>query len=277
MNLLIELIKALHIVFVISFTLGLVIWVYSEFESILRRKAMIGFGFMRISFFRKIFVENNLFGKEAAINFVQALRLILLIVPFLIYPYSETYKLLGDDVSLGIINVDNNIFIVLMLLIAFDLLGHIIGKSIYITQRKIFLFFIVSASLIFVADDLNFKYLLAEQAKFLDIGVRKYFIFLNPIGAIALFKIIGVELENPNERFDLLNALAICNYILLFIFLFLGGYSTPSIFQAMEKPSVLILMSVVSLFAKFVFLLVVVWVYRYVFINKKQELVVNDF
>lgn len=253
------------------------LWVQEEFESILKRKKMVGFTFMQISFYRKVFENNNLKRESTAKTLVSAFRFFLTIIPIMLIPFSSKIMLSGEEFNLGLVNYSNSLLLFVFLLIINEIIRPLISEDSAMAEKNILLFIVFVASFLFVGKFYSFQQLIDFQNTYTSFGVRKYLIYMNPIGAIALFQIIINEIDNPSDSFDIVKVMLINCYLTLFIFCFLGGYSAPTFFNFTTGTLLHGLISTVSFLSKYIFVLVTIWVYRFVFVKRKKEIIFNEF
>jgi len=258
-------------------SLILMLWIQEEFESILKRKKMVGFTFLKISFYKKVFENNNLKRENRTKTLVSAIRFFLAIVPVMLIPFSEKIVISSETLHLGLIDYKFSFLLFVLILVMNELIRPLVSEDSAMAEKNILLFMVFLASFLFVGEFYSFRELIEYQNTYLSSGVRKYLIYINPIGAITLFQIIINEIDNPSDSFDIVKVLLINCYLTLFIFCFLGGYSFPTIFNIDESSVLGGVVSSISFFSKYIFILVTIWVYRFVFVKRKKEIIFNEF
>lgn len=277
MKLTVEVIRSVHFLSIIFGCLILLLWVQEEFESILKRKKMVGLTFLQISFYRKVIENNNLKKENFLKSLISGLRFILTIIPIMLIPFSRELILGEETFSLGLIDYKFSFMLFIFILLVNELIRPLVSQNSVMTEKNILLLIIFVSSFLLVDKFYSFKELIECQNMYTPFGVRKYLIYINPIGAIALFQIIINEMDNPSDSFDIVKILLINCYLILFIFCFLGGYSSPTIFSFGKHTIFDGMLSTISFFAKYVFVLVTVWVYRFVFVKRKKEIIFHEF
>lgn len=277
MKLAVEVIRSLHFLSIIFGCLILLLWVQEEFESILKRKKMVGLRFLQISFYKKVIENNNLKRETFLKSLISGLRFFLTIIPIMLISFSRELILGGETFNLGLIDYKFSFLLFIFILIINELIRPVVSQNSAMTEKNILLLIIFVSSFLLVDKFYSFKELIEYQNLYTSFGVRKYLIYINPIGVIALFQIIINEMDNPSDGFDIIKVLLINCYLTLFIFSFLGGYSTPTIFNFGKNTIFDGMISTISFFAKYIFVLVTVWVYRFVFVKRKKEIIFNEF
>ncbi len=253
------------------------LWVQEEFESILKRKKMVGLTFLQISFYRKIFENNNLKRETSLKTFVTGIRFFLTILPLMLIPFSSEISLYGESFQLGIVSYQYSFLLFIFILILNELIRPLITEDSAMAEKNILLFILFIGSFLFVEKFYSFDQIIEYQNTYADIGIRKYLVYINPIGAIALFQVIINEIDNPSDNFDIVKLSLINCYLTLFIFCFLGGYSSPKFFNFEDRSLLNGLVSIFSFLSKYIFVLVSIWVYRFVFVKRKKEIIFNEF
>ncbi len=277
MKVIVETIIALHFLVILLGCFGLMLWVQEEFESILKRKKIVGFSFLKISFYKKAFENNNLKRESAFRSTIASLRFFLTIGPLLLIPFSDTVLLYGEEFKLGIVQYENSFILFIFLLIVNELIRPLLSNDRAMSEKNILMFMIFISSFLLIGKFYSFTEIIEYQNTYTEFGIRRYLIYLNPIGAIALFQIIINEIDNPSDSFDIVKLSLINCYLTLFIFCFLGGFSAPTFFNFENRSVINAIVCTVSFISKYIFILVSIWVYRFVFVKRKREIVFNEF
>jgi len=277
MKLAVEIITSIHFLFILFSTLSLMLWVQEEFESILKRKKMVGIKFLQISLYKKVFENNNLKRESIFKTTIASLRLLLTILPIMLIPFSSEVSLYGTHFKLGLFDNSNSFLLFVFILIVNELIRPLLTNDSVMSEKNILLLIIFLSSFLLVDKFYNLSEIIEYQNTYTSFGIRKYLIYINPIGAIALFQIIINEIDNPSDSFDIVKLSLINSYLILFIFCFLGGYSAPTFFDFENRSIMNALVSIISFFSKYIFILVSIWVYRFVFVKRKKEIIFNEF
>ena len=277
MKLAVEIITSIHFLFILFSSLSLMLWVQEEFESILKRKKMVGLKFLQISFYKKVFENNNLKRDSIFKTSIASLRLFLTILPIMLIPFSSEVSLYGTHFKLGLLDLANSFLLYIFILIVNELIRPLLTDDSAMSEKNILLLVIFLSSFLLIDKFYSFTEIIEYQNTYTNFGIRKYLIYINPIGAIALFQIIINEIDNPSDNFDIVKLSLINCYLVLFIFCFLGGYSAPTFFDFENRSIMNAIVSIISFFSKYVFILVSIWVYRFVFVKRKKEIIFNEF
>ncbi|MBC99736.1 MAG: hypothetical protein CME63_18470 [Halobacteriovoraceae bacterium] len=277
MSLTTEIIRALHFILLLFSCFSLMLWVQEEFESILKRKKIVGIGFLQISFFKKVFENNNLKKSNLFKTLFSFLRLFFTFAPLTLLPFSDEIILFGDHFRLGLIENKNSLLIFVFFMMINEIIRPLSSTHLKINEKSLLLFIIFLASFLLVGKFYNFNEVLEYQRQYTEFGMRKYLIYINPIGALTLFQIIINEIDSPSDSFDIVKLSTINGYIILFIFCFLGGYSAPTLFSLEDRSVLNSVICILSFMSKYIFTLVSIWVYRYVFVKRKREMVFNEY
>jgi len=277
LNLTIELLKSKHFIFILIGCLSLMLWVQEEFESVLKRKKIVGLSFIKISFYKKIFENNNLKRETKLKTIISGFRLIFTLIPIMLIPFSDKLILQNEEFQLGLLHVENSFILFILILIFNEIIRSLITEDSAMCEKNIIYFIIFLASFLFIGKFYSFDEILSFQYQYTTIGIRKYLIYLNPIGAIALFQIIINEIDNPSDSFDIVKVAQINCYLTLFIYSFLGGHSAPTVMNIFSNPLINIFVNTFAFLSKYIFVLVSIWVYRFVFVKRKKEILFNEF
>jgi hypothetical protein len=270
----IEAFKASHFIFVYLVLLIFSLWIREEFATIFKRKSFVSFRALRITVIRLLLQKSGLGAVNSKRTFQNVFLMILAFTPALFLPLSDRFDVLGNEASLGIISVDNSLTYIFCFLIIFEVSRSVINQEISGLCKRVPALFIVYFSLVLMGPSLSLEQMVQYQKSFGDLGLRNYLLVINPVGALFLAYLIVDELSNPRDDFELVDHLSLNGYILIFIYCFLGGYGLPSI---LEKQNIVpgmftLTMQTLSLCAKFVFSIIIFWVFRYSSIRSTRRI-----
>ena len=265
MNLLVEAVKASHFILVYLVLLIFSLWIREEFATIFKRKSFVSFRALRITVIRLLLQKSGLGELRDARTIQNIFLMALVFLPTLFLPLSDRFDFFGSEAMLGIIDIDNSLTYVFAFLIIGEITKSIVKKELAGLCKRVPALFIVYYSLVILGPSLSIEQMVQYQKSFGELGLRNYLLIKNPYGAFFLAYLIIDELSNPRDEFELLDHLSLNGYILLFIYCFLGGYGLPSLLEKQNiSPGLLTLsLQTLSLCAKFVFCIIVFWVFRF--------------
>lgn len=276
MEVLLAVIKNLHFLLIYFLLISITIWVREEFKSVFRRKEAIKTRSLKL-LLTKILVEQS--GRYSADNKKSVLRtfeffllLIALPVPLAFIPLSDRFDFMGSEISLGIINGTNTLLIYIVLMIFCEWLRDVYNKSFGRSAFKIVILLSMLVTFLDFSFSHSFEQIVQYQKSFNEFGFRNYFLFKNPLGFILLSFAIADELKSVNDEYSLIDHGFLLNYLVLFLYCFIGGYGLPSILekQNIEPGLNTVLLQNISLVSKYLFTIIILWVLRYSLIRARR-------
>ena len=274
MDFLIESVKAAHFLAIYLILLVFSLWIREEFATIFKRKSFVSFRALRITIIRLLLQKSGVGEFRSAQTLQNVFLIVLTFIPALFLPLSDRFDFLGDEAMLGILDVENSLTYVFCFFLLTEITRATINKELSGFCKRVPILFIIYYSLLIYGPSLSLEQMVQYQKSFGEYGLRNYLLLKNPLGAIALAYLIIDELSNPKDDFELVDHVSLNGYILLFIYCFLGGYGLPSILEKQNiSPGVFTLaMQTLSLCAKFVFSIIVFWVFRYSSIRSTRRI-----
>ncbi|GEM_PF-3577988 len=277
-----ESIKAIHFLVLLFFLLCFSLWIREEFITIFNRKKIANLTILKVLLLR-IFNENNGFyiqekrGKFFSIALYMG-TVLSAILPLFFVQLSDRFDVAGTEVYLGIISNENSWLFFFGILIISEILRSLYDP----TYKKIFykvpLLLGILLTFVIYSPSFSVEQMVQYQKSFNEYGLRNYFLINNPLGLILILNLLYTEIENPKTNFTLVNHLFFNTYIIMFIFGFLGGYGLPSILEKQNFSPGLetVLLQSISMIAKFIFCIIIVWVFKYSLIKTKRVIRLND-
>lgn len=274
MNILLEALKASHFIFVYLALLIFSLWIREEFATIFKRKSFVSLSALKITLVRLLLQRSGVGDIRNKRTIQNVILLILTFIPSLYLPLSDRFDFMGSDATLGIINVENSLTYIFVLLMIAEVYRAVINHEVSGLCKRIPALFIVFYSLLIFSPSLSLEQMVQFQKSFSEFGLRNYFIIRNPCGAAFLAYLVIDELSNPRDDFELVDHVSLNGYILLFIYCFLGGYGLPSMIEKQNiSPGLFtVSMQTISLIAKFVFSIIIFWVFRFSSIRSARRL-----
>ncbi|MCR9203223.1 MAG: hypothetical protein NXH75_01510, partial [Halobacteriovoraceae bacterium] len=142
---------------------------------------------------------------------------------------------------------------------------------------KLTLMFCLMLTFINIISSFSIEQMVQFQKSFNERGIRNYFLLVNHLGLFFMGALIYTEIENPRNKFNLINHLYLNTYILLFIYGFLGGFGLPSILEGSNiTPGIdTIIFQNLSVVAKYIFMAILIWVLKFSLIKTQRRIDVS--
>jgi hypothetical protein len=277
-----ESIKAIHFLVLLFFLLCFSLWIREEFITIFNRKKIANLTILKVLLLR-IFNENNGFyiqeerGRFFSIILYMG-TVLSAILPLFFLQLSDRFDVAGTEVYLGIISNKNSWLFFFGILMISEILRSLYDPTYKKIFYKIPLLLGILLTFVIYSPSFSVKQMVQYQKSFNEYGLRNYFLINNPLGLILILNLLYTEIENPKTNFTLVNHLFFNTYIVMFIFGFLGGYGLPSILEKQNFSPGLetVLLQSISMIAKFIFCIIIVWVFKYSLIKTKRVIRLND-
>lgn len=276
-----DILKALHFLIWVFFLLCFSLWMREEFFTIFSRKRVAGIKILKVLLLKLFSRENGLVlhGKRIFLldYFLYSLTVFFAIFPLFFIPLSDKFDISGNEVFLGLIDCKDSWFFFFVVLIAGEVTRSVYDLNYSKYKSKIPLLLALCLTFVITSPTMTLDQMVIYQKSFSDNGLRNYFLFRNPLGLLVFIKIIYLEIENPKRTYNLIDHLYLNSYVILFIFGFLGGFGLPSILELKENSSSFlpILFQSVSVMAKFIFTIIIIWIFKYAIIKPSKEEVVS--
>jgi len=276
MDVLLAVLKTLHFLLIYFLLISITIWVREEFKSVFGRKDAIKVRSLKL-LLTKVLVEQS--GRYSINNKKSFLRsfeffvlLIALPMPLAFLPLSDRFDFLGSEVSLGVTNGTNTLLVYIVIMIFCEWLRDLYSKNFGRSAFKIVILLSVMVTFLDFNFSYSFEQIVQYQKSFNEFGFRNYFIFKNPLGFLLLFFAIADELRSVNDEYSLIDHGFLLNYLVLFLYCFIGGYGLPSILekQNIEPGFNTVLLQNISLVSKYLFTIIILWVLRYSLIRARR-------
>ena len=271
-----------HFIVMLFFFLAFSLWIREEFITIFNRKKIAGPSIIKVLLIRVISENNGLFIKEGQSRFTSLIfyigTILSSIIPLFFVQMSDRFDLAGSEVFLGLIGSDKSWLYFFGALSISEVFRYLYDPSYEKAFLKLPLLLALLLTFIMYSPSFSIEQMVQYQKSFSEFGLRNYFLLQNPLGLLFMLGIFYVELDNPKNDFNLINHLFLNVYIILFIFGFLGGYGLPSILEKQNlTPGVeTVLLQNLSLIAKFIFTIIVIWVFKYSLIKTQRVISIND-
>lgn len=281
MEIFLELIKSLHFVVMTGFFLTFSLWIREEFITIFNRKRVASFSLLKVLIIRAFSENNGLYvdKKNPTSSLILYGATILSgVFPLFFLQMSDRVDLFGTEYFFGLISKDNSWLYFFCFLITGELLRSIYDSSYQKSFLKVLVLISLLLTFLLETPSFSIEQMVQYQKSFNEWGFRNYFLIKNPLGLVFVLILLYSELDSPKSPFTLINHIYLNSYVLLFIYGFLGGYGLPSILEKQNiTPGIeTALIQNISLIAKFVFCIIIVWVMKYSFIKLEKGLRLND-
>lgn len=281
MELFLEVLKSFHFLVMTVFFLTFSLWIREEFITIFNRKRVASLSLIKVLIIRAFSENNGLYvDKDRPVSsmLLYSATIVCGVLPLFFLQMSDRIDIFGNEYFFGLISSENSWLYFFCFLIIGEFLRTIYDDS----YQKSFLktLILISLLLTFLLETPSFsiEQMVQYQKSFNDFGLRNYFLIKNPLGLIFVILLFFSELDSPKSPFTLINHIYLNTYVLLFIYGFLGGYGLPSI---LEKQNITpgfqtVILQNISLMAKYVFCIIVVWVLKYSMIKLDKGFRLND-
>lgn len=282
MDVVIEVFRAAHFLGMLFFFLAFSLWIREEFITIFNRKKVAGFSILKVLLIRVISENNGLYLQQGRSKFfnlsMYILTLMGAILPFFFIQMSDRFDLGSSEIYFGLIGTNNSWLFFFGILILSELSRYLYDPSYLKVYAKIPLLIALLLTFVMYSPSFSVEQMVQYQKSFSELGLRNYFLLKNPIGVILMSMLFYVEVDNPKNDFTLINHLFLNTYIILFVYGFLGGYGLPSI---LERQNITpgwetVLLQNLSLMAKFIFSIIMIWVFKYSLIKTQKVIRLND-
>ncbi|MCF8058120.1 MAG: hypothetical protein K9K67_02395 [Bacteriovoracaceae bacterium] len=274
--------KAIHFLVLLFFLLCFSLWIREEFITIFNRKKIASLAILKVLLLRLFGENNGFFIQEERGKFLSILlyvgTILSAILPLFFVQLSDRFDLFGNEIFLGLITNENSWLFFFGILIISEILRSLYDQSYKKIYYKIPLLLGILLTFVVYAPSFSIEQMVQYQKSFNEFGLRNYFLLKNPLGVILILNLLYTEIENPRSSFNLLNHLFFNTYIIMFIYGFLGGYGLPSILEKQNFSPGLetVILQNISLIAKFIFCIIIIWVFKFSLIKTKRVISLND-
>ncbi len=272
----------MHFLLMLFFFLSFSLWIREEFITIFNRKKIANFSILKVLLIRAVSENNGLFIESSSNKlkslFLYGLTLLAGVFPLFFLQMSDRVDFFGVESFLGLISNENSWIYFFSILIGGESLRTLYEKNYKTSFLKILLLFLLLLTFLTSIPTFSIEQMVQYQKSFNEFGLRNYFLLKNPLGFILMVLIFISEINNPKSPFTLINHIFLNTYVLLFIYGFLGGYGLPSFLEKQNiTPGIeTILLQNISLMAKYVFCIIIIWVFKYSSIKVEKGLKLND-
>lgn len=282
MEITLEIFKTFHFLVMVFIFLAFSLWIREEFITIFNRKSVANFSILKVLLVRAFGENNGLYieseKKKSLSLFYYAATIFCGIFPLFFMQMSDRIDLFGSESFLGLVTSENSWLYFFSILFLGEVFRSLYDRTYQKGFIKILILLAIMLTFVSKAPSFSIEQMVQYQKSFNEWGLRNYFLMNNPLGLVLMLLLFISEIENPKSPFTLINHIYLNTYIILFIYGFLGGYGLPSI---LEKQNIIpgietVFLQNISLLAKFVFCIIVVWVFKYSLIKLEKEFHLND-
>jgi heme/copper-type cytochrome/quinol oxidase subunit 3 len=281
LNVLIEIFKSAHFLCFFLFLLGFSLWIREEFFTIFNRKKIATFSIIKVLFLR-LLTEDSGFQIEESKNKTVSLFLYVgtaafAIIPLFFVQITDRFDFLGQETYLGLSSTNESWLYFFTFLTIGEIFRSLYDSSYKQGFVKITLMFCLMLTFINIISSFSIEQMVQFQKSFNENGIRNYFLLVNHLGLFFMGALIYTEIENPKNKFNLINHLYLNTYIVLFIYGFLGGFGLPSILEGSKITPGLdtIIFQNLSVLAKFIFTAILIWVLKFSLIKTQRRINVS--
>lgn len=281
MNVLIEILKSVHFLCFFAFLLGFSLWIREEFFTIFNRKKIATFTIIKVLFLRLLTEDSGFHLEEKRSKTVSLILYVgtaaFAIIPLFFVQMTDRFDLFGQETYLGLYSTKESWLYFFTFLSIGEVFRTLYDSSYRQGFLKLTLMFCLMLTFINIISSFSLEQMVQFQKSFNENGIRNYFLLVNHYGLFFMGALVYTEIENPKNKFNLINHLYLNTYIILFIYGFLGGFGLPSILEGSNiTPGVdTIIFQNLSVLAKFIFTAILIWVLKFSLIKTQRRIDVS--